>query len=64
MTSHPKDLSDDLIEAMRDCDKVCVTCICAAVWKQPDLKGDEPPLYQGAVLELVEKIGRQCRTLP
>ena len=23
MTSHPKDLSDDLIEAMRDCDKVC-----------------------------------------
>jgi len=23
MTSHPKDLSDDLINAMRDCDKVC-----------------------------------------
>lgn len=23
MTSHPKDLSDDLIEAMADCDKVC-----------------------------------------
>lgn len=23
MTSHPKDLSDDLIEAMRDCEKVC-----------------------------------------
>ena len=23
MTSHPKDLSDDLIYAMRDCDKVC-----------------------------------------
>ena len=23
MTSHPKDLSDELIEAMRDCDKVC-----------------------------------------
>lgn len=23
MTSHPKDLSDDLIEAMRDCDSVC-----------------------------------------
>ncbi len=23
MTSHPKDLSDDLIVAMRDCDKVC-----------------------------------------
>lgn len=23
MTSHPKDLSDDLIEAMRDCGKVC-----------------------------------------
>ena len=23
MTSHPKDLSDSLIEAMRDCDKVC-----------------------------------------
>lgn len=23
MTSHPKDLSDDLIAAMRDCDKVC-----------------------------------------
>lgn len=23
MTSHPKDLSDELIDAMRDCDKVC-----------------------------------------
>ena len=23
MTSHPKDLSDDLIKAMRDCEKVC-----------------------------------------
>ena len=23
MTSHPKDLSDDLIQAMRECDKVC-----------------------------------------
>ena len=23
LTSHPKDLSDDLIEAMRDCEKVC-----------------------------------------
>ena len=23
MTSHPKDLSDELIEAMKDCDKVC-----------------------------------------
>lgn len=23
MTSHPKDLSDELIEAMRDCDKIC-----------------------------------------
>ena len=23
MTSHPKDLSDELIAAMRDCDKVC-----------------------------------------
>ncbi len=23
MTSHPKDLSDDLIDAIRDCDKVC-----------------------------------------
>ena len=23
MTSHPKDLSDELIQAMADCDKVC-----------------------------------------
>ena len=23
MTSHPKDLSDELIDAMADCDKVC-----------------------------------------
>ena len=23
MTSHPKDLSDELIEARRDCEKVC-----------------------------------------
>ncbi len=23
MTSHPKDISDEVIYAMRDCDKVC-----------------------------------------
>ena len=27
MTSHPKDLSDELIMAMKDCDKVCKSLI-------------------------------------
>ena len=38
MTSHPKDLSDELIQAMADCDKVC---------KYLHLPVHEPPLYKG-----------------
>ena len=28
MTSHPKDLSDELIQVMAESKKICVTCIC------------------------------------
>ena len=46
MTSHPKDLSDELIEAMRDCKKVCTHLhLSRGVRKQPHFKDYEPPLY-------------------
>ena len=66
MTSHPKDLSDDLIEAMRDCDKVCRHLhLPLQSGSSQILKGDEPPLYQGAVPGAGgDRSGRRCRTLP
>ena len=50
MTSHPKDLSDDLIEVMKNSKKICPPSASAAtVRKQPHFKGNEPSLYQGAL---------------
>ena len=48
MTSHPKDLSDDLIEAMADCRKgMQSSASAAAVRKQPYPEENEPALYKG-----------------
>ena len=55
MTSHPKDLSDELIEAMRDCKKVCThlhlplqsgssRILKIMNRRKPLLKSAEPPL--------------------
>ena len=50
MTSHPKDLSEELIDAMRDCEKgLPPSSSPAPVRKQPHLKADEPPLHERAV---------------
>lgn len=50
MTSHPKDLSDELIQAMADSKKSLPPHPSApAVRQQPHLTGDEPALYEGAV---------------
>ena len=44
MTSHPKDLSDELIEVLGKSKKISVT-----IRQQPHLKRDEPSLYERAV---------------
>ncbi len=50
MTSHPKDLSDELIEVMAESNKICQpSASSGAVRKHPDPEKDEPPLYEGAV---------------
>ena len=61
MTSHPKDLSDKLIEAFRTCDKLCkyihlpVQAGSDKVLKEMNRK------YTGqSYLELVDKLRRAC----
>ena len=50
MTSHPKDLSDELIEVMSRIQKnLQASASSASVRKQPDFKEDEPPLYKRAL---------------
>ena len=45
MTSHPKDLSDELIEVMAKSKKICKHLhLAVTVRKQPDLKNHEPSL--------------------
>ena len=59
MTSHPKDLSDELIEVMRDSKKICshLHLPLQSGSSEPILKADEPSIYKGAViLTLVDKI--------
>ena len=66
MTSHPKDLSDELIEVMATIQKDLQTSAPAVtVREQPDLKDHEPAdMTKEHYLELVDKItARQCRTL-
>ena len=50
MTSHPKDLSDELIEVMSRSEKnLQASASSGSVRKQPDFKEDEPPLYKRAL---------------
>ena len=50
MTSHPKDLSDELIEVMADFQQdLPPSPSSGPVRQQPDLTEDEPAIYQGAV---------------
>ena len=50
MTSHPKDLSDELIEVMGKSKKICRHLhLPVAVGQQPDPGENEPPLHEGTV---------------
>ena len=50
MTSHPKDLSDELIEVMATSKKICRHLhLPLQSGSSRDPKGDEPPLHEGAV---------------
>ena len=50
MTSHPKDLSDELIEVMAVFQEdLPPSASAASVRQQRDPEEDEPPLYEGAV---------------
>ena len=50
MTSHPKDLSDELIEVMKNSKKICKHLhLTGAVRKHRDSEENEPSLYKGAV---------------
>ena len=60
MTSHPKDLSDELIEVMKNSDKDLQTSApSAAVRLYEDFKGDEPRYTKEQYLELAAKIRRE-----
>ena len=51
MTSHPKDLSDELIEVMKDSKKICRHLhLPASVRKQQNLKDDESSLCIRSVI--------------
>ena len=42
MTSHPKDLSDDVIMAIKECDKLCPTSsLTSSKWIIKNIKRDE-----------------------
>ena len=58
MTSHPKDLSDDLIRGDGEVrENLPPSASSAAVGKQPPVKEDEPPIYdKEQYLALAEKI--------
>ncbi len=51
MTSHPKDLSDELIEVMKQLPRKSVSILhfTGAVRKHRDSEENEPSLYKGAV---------------
>ncbi|NLM12625.1 MAG: tRNA (N6-isopentenyl adenosine(37)-C2)-methylthiotransferase MiaB [Epulopiscium sp.] len=60
MTSHPKDLSDELIEAMRDCDKVCKSLhLPFQAGSTKILKAMNRRYTKEQYLELVKKIQRE-----
>ena len=50
MTSHPKDLSDELIEVMRNSKKICQHLhLPVQSGSSRDSEDNEPSLYKGAV---------------
>ena len=49
MTSHPKDLSDELILAMRDCDKVCKSLHLPFQAGSTEILKNEPEIYQRTI---------------
>ena len=50
MTSHPKDLSDELIDVMAHSDKICRHFhLPLQSGSDTDIEGNEPPLYEGAI---------------
>ena len=56
MTSHPKDLSDELIEVMKESKKILPSSAFAiAVWKYKNFKGNESALYEGTVFGIGTK---------
>jgi len=60
MTSHPKDLSDELIAAMRDCDKVCEHLhLPIQAGSTEILKKMNRKYTKDQYLELVEKIRKE-----
>ena len=66
MTSHPKDLSDELIEVMAEFQEdLPPSASAASVGKQRDPKGYEPPLHEGTVSGTGgEASARQYRIFP
>ena len=66
MTSHPKDLSDELIEVMAKSKKICQPSPSApSVRKQPDSEDHEPEIHEGALSGAGgEDSGRPCRISP
>ena len=60
LTSHPKDLSDDLIEAMAECDKVCNNLHLPFQSGSDKILGEMNRKYtQKEYLELVEKLKKR-----
>ena len=66
MTSHPKDLSDELIEVMAKSKKICQPSPSApSVRQQPDSEDHEPEIHEGAVSGAGgEAPDRPCRISP
>lgn len=60
MTSHPKDLSDELIEVMGRSKDLQTPASAGTVRKQQDLKEDESSLYKRAVSGTGRKNPQEC----
>ena len=66
MTSHPKDLSDELIEVMAESKKICRHLhLPLAVRQQPDLKSHEPPVTRrSSIWNWRRRSARRSRIFP
>ena len=62
MTSHPKDLSEELIDAMRDCEKVCLHLhLPLQSGSSRILKLMNRRYTKEQYLDLVDRIRAKCR---